>query len=67
MTGFLLGGWLYVVHRMARRRAACMVRKHGYWPVPSYGLREAHSPNLRERGIQRSSPLLYYFPYAEFG
>jgi hypothetical protein len=39
---------LYVMHRVAQRRAARMVRKHGFWPVPSCSLREARSPNLVE-------------------
>jgi hypothetical protein len=42
-----------------------MVRKHGFLPVPSYGLREAHSPNLvegkfselRMYGVLRSSAM----------
>ncbi len=33
---------------VARRSAARIVRKHEFWPVPSYGLRKAHSPNLVE-------------------
>ena len=24
------------------------MQKHGFWPVPSYGLRKAHSPSLVE-------------------
>jgi hypothetical protein len=51
VSGFLLGSSLFVMHRVARRRAACIVRKHGFWPVPSYGLREAHSPNLVEEAF----------------
>jgi hypothetical protein len=49
MPGFLLRSWLCVMHRVARRRAARIVRKDSFWPVPSYGLREAHSPNLVEK------------------
>src|SRR5829696_8855114 len=53
------------MHRVTRRRAVRMVRKHGFLPVPSYGLREAHSPNLvevkfselRMYGVLRSSPI----------
>ncbi len=48
MVGFLLGGRLCVMHRMARRRVVRIMRKHGLWPVRSYGLREVHSPNLGE-------------------
>jgi hypothetical protein len=36
--------------RVARRRAACIVQKHSFGPVPSYGLRKAHSPSLVEGG-----------------
>jgi hypothetical protein len=45
------------MHRVARRGTARIVPKHGFWPVPSYGLREAHSPNLVEEAEFSELPL----------
>src|SRR5829696_6670093 len=42
--------------RVARRTAADTVRKHCFWPVPSYGLREAmHRTSSRNRRKNRAA------------
>jgi hypothetical protein len=45
------------MHRVAQKRAPRIVRKHGFRPVPSYGLLEAHSgrDHLRSKQSRREA------------